>query len=231
VVAGYSAAQVRAAEAPHLAAGEPLMQRAASALAGVIRRELDEMDAPRGPVLVLAGSGDNGGDALFAAAELAADGVAVAVMPTGSRTHADATDAARVAGVAFLGSDDEAGFADAAVHAVAVVDGILGTGTGTGTSADPALRGRARQLVATLRAILAETNAHVIAVDLPSGIHPDTGAVPDPTVLRAAVTVTFGAVKAGLLFAPAAGYAGRIDLIDLGLSPELATMTPLVPDA
>jgi hydroxyethylthiazole kinase-like uncharacterized protein yjeF len=224
MVAGYSAAQVRAAEAPHLAAGEPLMRRAASALAGVIRHELEGMDAPRGPVLVVAGSGDNGGDALFAAAELAGGGAAVTVMPTASRTHPEATEAASAAGVAFLASDDEAAFADAAAHAALVVDGILGTGT----SAEPALRGRARALVATLRAILSHTGARVVAVDLPSGIHPDDGSVPDPTVLRADVTVTFGAVKAGLLLDPAAGFAGRIDLIDLGLSPELASMTPLV---
>jgi NAD(P)H-hydrate epimerase len=65
--AGYSAAQVRAAEAPHLAAGEPLMRRAAAALAAAVRRAASAADAPAGPVLVLAGSGDNGGDALFAA--------------------------------------------------------------------------------------------------------------------------------------------------------------------
>ena len=67
-----------------------------------------------------------------------------------------------------------------------------------------------------------------MAVDLPSGVHPDDGSVPDPTVLRADVTVTFGAVKAGLLLEPAAEYAGRIELVDLGLGPELAAMTPLV---
>jgi NAD(P)H-hydrate repair Nnr-like enzyme with NAD(P)H-hydrate epimerase domain len=68
----------------------------------------------------------------------------------------------------------------------------------------------------------------VIAVDLPSGIHPDDGTVPDPTVLPASVTVTFGAVKAGLLLQPAAAYAGRVELVDLGLGDELAAMKPLV---
>jgi len=47
-------------------------------------------------------------------------------------------------------------------------------------------------------------------------------------VLPATVTVTFGAVKAGLLLEPAAGYAGRVELVDLGLGPDLATITPLV---
>ena len=81
MAAGYSAAQVRAAEAPHLAAGEPLMLRAAAALAEVIRRESARSDAAGGPVVLLVGSGDNGGDALFAGAELAGDGMAVTAIP------------------------------------------------------------------------------------------------------------------------------------------------------
>ena len=60
----YTAAQVRAAEQPLLAAGEPLMRRAAAALAAIAAAELGRMR--RAAVLVLAGSGDNGGDALFA---------------------------------------------------------------------------------------------------------------------------------------------------------------------
>lgn len=224
MVAGYSAAQVRAAEAPHLAAGEPLMRRAASALAAVIRREAHELDAPDGLVFVLAGSGDNGGDALFAAAEVAADGLDVVVMPTGSRTHEEGSAAATAAGVRFLDPSDVATFRAEAEAAVLVVDGILGTGT----SAEPALRGRGREFVAALIPIVERTGAGVVAVDLPSGIHPDDGSVPDPTVLRATVTVTFGAIKAGLLLEPGAGYAGRIELVDLGLGPEFATITPLV---
>jgi len=221
---GYSAAQVRAAEAPHLAAGEPLMRRAASALASVIRREMHGTDASAARLLVLAGSGDNGGDALFAAAELAGDGVAVQVMPTGSRTHPAATAAALDAGVRFLAPDDDAGLLAASERATLVIDGILGTGT----SASPALRGRARDLVAAVIPVLHRAGARVIAVDLPSGIHPDDGSVPDPTVLRATITVTFGAVKAGLLREPGAGYAGRVELIDLGLGPELSAMSPLI---
>lgn len=224
MVAGYSAAQVRAAEAPHLAAGEPLMRRAAAALAATIRREAGEADAAGTVVLVLAGSGDNGGDALFAAAELAREGRAVKVVPTGSRTHREATDEAVASGAEFLDPADDAAFRSAARSAGLVVDGILGTGT----SAEPALRWRARELVADLRPIVAGTGAGVIAVDLPSGVHPDTGAVPDPTVLHARVTVTFGAIKAGLLRQPGARVAGRIELIDLGLGRELAAMTPLV---
>lgn len=224
MTAGYSAAQVRAAEAPHLAAGEPLMRRAAAALASVIRRVLVETGETSGPVAVLVGSGDNGGDALFAGAELATEGVVVMAIPTSERMHAAARQAAIDAGVRFVdfGTPDAA--TSALESATILVDGILGTGT----SSAPALRGRARELVAAATAIVTSRGIPVIAVDLPSGIHPDDGTVPDPTVLPASLTVTFGAVKAGLLLQPAAAYAGRVEFVDLGLGDELAAMTPLV---
>lgn len=224
MVAGYSAAQVRAAEAPHLAAGEPLMRRAAAALAATLRRVLAEEDATGGPVVLVVGSGDNGGDALWAGAELAAEGVAVTAVPTSERVHAEGAAAARGAGVRFVDTTDDDAVDEAFRSARVLVDGILGTGT----SAAPALRGRARELVAAAIPVTRAGGIPVVAVDLPSGVHPDDGSVPDPTVLRADVTVTFGAVKAGLLLEPAAEYAGRIELIDLGLGPELAAMTPLV---
>ncbi|WP_395243350.1 NAD(P)H-hydrate epimerase [Agromyces sp. MMS24-K17] len=230
MVAGYSAAQVRAAEAPHLAAGEPLMLRAAAALADAIAGELDRIGSPGGPVVALIGPGDNGGDALFAAATLARAEVAIVAVPAGERIHPAGSAAAAGAGVRILPADlDVRGAAALASEAALVVDGLLGTGT----SRDPALRGRAREIVAAVDAAIAPARRiHgtplVVAVDLPSGIHPDDGTVPDPTVLRADLTVTFGAVKAGLLLEPAADYAGRLELVDLGLGPELATMTPLV---
>lgn len=224
MVAGYSAAQVRAAEAPHLAAGEPLMQRAAAALASAIRRVLAEAGAPNGPVVLLVGAGDNGGDALFAGAELATEGVEVAALPTSERMHGAARQAAGDAGVQLVGLGDAGAASSALESAVVIVDGILGTGT----SSAPALRGVARELVAAAAPLVARRRIPVIAVDLPSGIHPDDGTVPDPTVLPATVTVTFGAMKAGLLLRPAADYAGRVELVDLGLGEELASMAPLI---
>ncbi|WP_274542779.1 NAD(P)H-hydrate epimerase, partial [Curtobacterium sp. HSID17257] len=88
---GYGGDQVRAAERPHLEAGEPLMQRAADGLARIVGELLDDpavrpQDGP-GSVLLLVGSGDNGGDALFAGARLASDGRHVAVLRVGSRVH------------------------------------------------------------------------------------------------------------------------------------------------
>ena len=225
MVAGYSAAQVRAAEAEHLARGEPLMRIAAAALADVLREQLARRPGPDAAVLALAGSGDNGGDALFAVAELAGEGVRVEVVPTGGRLHDDGRRAAVDAGVRIRDSLDADGVARAAAAAAVLVDGILGTGT----SADAALRGDARTIVSAVLPVLElPVRPFVVAVDLPSGIHPDDGSVPDPIVLRADVTVTFGAAKAGLLIEPGADYAGELRVVDLGLGPALERFTPLV---
>ena len=94
----------------------------------------------------------------------------------------------------------------------------------TGLPAD--LRDPARQLVARIQES-AGRRAAVVAVDLPSGVDPDDGVV-RPPVLRAGTTVTFGAVKAGLLLAPGRAAAGRVRLVDIGLGPDLARMRPVL---
>jgi len=192
-----------------LDAGVPLMRHAAAALAA----ELRDLSPRR--MLVLVGAGDNGADALYAAAELAAAGVQVDLVPTASRHHTDGAAAALAAGARWV---DAADAAQLAAAADIVLDGILGTGTGR----SPALRGAARDVVAAVLPVLdAPERPRVVAVDIPSGIGPDDGAVPDPTVLPADLTVTFGAEKAGLLIEPGSRYAGRVVLVDLGLSPYL----------
>ncbi|WP_423919361.1 NAD(P)H-hydrate epimerase [Frigoribacterium sp. 2-23] len=228
MVAGWSAAQVKAAEKPHLDAGEPLMQRASAALADLVDDELRRADRWPGRVLVLAGSGDNGGDALFAAALLAARGCTVTILATGSRLHEDGLVAA-IGGGAVV--DDAEVWLDPAVaterlgRVDLVIDGILGTGT----SASPALRGRARDLVEVLLPAVGRADGPpVVAVDIPSGIGPDDGSVPDPVVLPARLTVTFGGHKAGLLIAPASELAGEVVLVDIGIGDELAAMPPIV---
>lgn len=218
MIKGYTAEQIRAAEAPHLAAGEPLMARAAAGLAVMIEGLLPSSDAR---VLLLVGSGDNGGDALFAGASLAADGVDVSIIATGDRMHQAGLAAALAAG-AHQEPADAAPRRAADAHVV--VDGIVGTGA----SANPALRGAARQIVGALVPVVTREpgHPHVVAVDIPSGINPDDGSVPDPAVLPADLTVTFGGYKAGLLVSPARGLAGRVELIDVGIEDELAKLEP-----
>jgi hydroxyethylthiazole kinase-like uncharacterized protein yjeF len=231
MIFGYSAEQVRAAEAPLLAAGEPLMRRAAAGLAQELRRVLDGRPprpdgGSRRRVLMLVGPGNNGGDALYAGAELAGAGMAVTVVATGSRMLEEALDAALESGARLRADADPDAARRLASDADAIVDGILGTGTSAGS---PALRGRARDLVTAILPVLDRPGRpEVVAVDLPSGISPDDGTVPDPVVLPADVTVTFGALKAGLLLDPARRLAGNVVLVDIGLGPHLAGVEPLL---
>ena len=96
----------------------------------------------------------------------------------------------------------------------------------------PALRGPARELVAAVRAAAGAASAPrplVVAVDIPSGIDPDDGGVPDPeAVLPADLTVTFIGIKAGLLLEPAAGVAGKVWLEPIGASQALLGVAPAV---
>lgn len=221
---GYTGDQVRAAERPLLDAGVPLMRRAASGLAQQLRRELAAHAASE--IVLLAGSGDNGGDGLFGVAELAAEGVAVRVIPVGSVLHAAGAEAAQAAGARIdeRAADDPDTVARSLGDAVLLVDAIVGIGArGAG------LRGRGHDVVAALLPDLRDrrTRRRVVAVDVPSGIGVDDGSVPeDGVLLPADVTVTFGAIKAGLLIPPASALSGELRLVDIGL--DLAAVVPAI---
>ncbi len=188
-----------------------LMQRAATGLAGHSAGLVGRVYGA--PVALLVGAGNNGGDALYAGARLAGRGAAVtAVLLAPERAHAGGLAALVAAGGRVLPAGDRA--APAAVRAARLVlDGIVGLGASGG------LRPAAAALV---EAALVEAvdRATVVAVDLPSGVDADTGAVPGPAV-RADVTVTFGALKPGLLVGAGAEHAGEVRLVDIGLGPHL----------
>lgn len=216
-VPAYTAEQVRAAEEPLLTAGAPLMARAAGALSEVAAETLDaRKNGAR--TLVLAGAGNNGGDALFAAARLLAASaeLSVDVLTLADRWHAAGLEAAIAAGARRVTAEEAA-----ENRYDLVVDGILGIGT----AKDPSLRGLARQAVEAALPAVREGRTSVIAVDIPSGLHPDTGAA-DEAVLPAAVTVTFGGVKRGLSAGRGPELAGRIVLVRIGIEDLLATAHP-----
>ncbi|WDZ85292.1 NAD(P)H-hydrate dehydratase [Micromonospora cathayae] len=209
---------VRAAEAglmETLPAGT-LMRRAAAGLA----RRCVLLLADRGGVygarvLLLVGSGDNGGDTLYAGAHLARRGAAVVALPlVPGRAHADGLAAFRAAGGRTV--------TELPTRADLVLDGIVGIG-GTG-----GLRESAQRLVDRLPQITGRDGerATVVAVDVPSGVAVDTGHLPRdaagrPGALRADVTVAFGALKPALVVGEAAAYAGQVELVDIGLTPWL----------
>lgn len=224
VVPVYSAQQVRDAEIPYLKRGVPLMMRAAVALAEVAARMVT-WSKDHGPVIiVLVGSGNNGGDALYAAAELAFRGATVLAVPLGQRWHEAAMTAALEAGVSILEQEE---VESASSNADLIIDGILGTGT----TGDPTLRGVAAKVVKAMSAARG-SSTQVLAVDIPSGMHPDTGRA-GPVVLRADVTVTFGGVKRGLLGdAEREGVgggelAGQIVLAPIGIEEQLLKVDPV----
>jgi ADP-dependent NAD(P)H-hydrate dehydratase / NAD(P)H-hydrate epimerase len=193
-----------------------LMQRAAAGLASVCTRLLGRGYGSR--VVVLAGTGDNGGDALFAGARLARRGAVVTAVAAGAGMHAAGLRALRAAGGRL--TDATAAEAGAAIAGASlIIDGILGIG-GRGGLREPAAT------LAGLTARAADSGAVVVATDLPSGVDADTGVV-SGAAIRAGVTVTFGTYKPGLLIDPGASHAGTVELIDIGLGPYL-TAPPAV---
>jgi ADP-dependent NAD(P)H-hydrate dehydratase / NAD(P)H-hydrate epimerase len=212
----HAVADVRAAEQAVMARlpDGALMARAAAGLAAVCAQLLEQVYGAR--VVVLAGAGDNGGDALFAGARLAARGAAVTAIAGASRLHEAGAAALRSAGGTIrpatpASGTELAGDAVAALDgADLIIDGLLGIG-GHGGLREPAATLAARTEQARL------DGAIVVAVDLPSGVDADTGEVAGAAI-RADVTVTFGTYKPGLLIDPGAGHAGAVELIDIGLS-------------
>ncbi|MGW3077426.1 MULTISPECIES: NAD(P)H-hydrate dehydratase [unclassified Kitasatospora] len=208
---------VRAAEA-ELMARLPegtLMQRAAAGLAATCARLLTRRRGRvyGGRVTVLAGSGDNGGDALYAGAALARRGARVtAVLLTPEKAHPGGLAALRAAG-GRVTVEEEVGLADFS-RADLVLDGIVGIGGRGGLRPEAEPYARARR------------SGTVVAVDLPSGVDADTGEVPG-AALRADVTVCFGTYKPGLLVDPGASYAGVVQLVGIGLEPPAGEVTAL----
>jgi len=184
-----------------------LMQRAAAGLARRCAVLLaDRFGGAYGRrVLLLVGAGNNGGDALYAGALLARRGVAVDALLLADRVHEAGAAALRRAG-------------GRTVHSVPstvdlVVDGIVGIGASGG------LRAEAAEAVAQATGA-GEQKPAVVAVDVPSGVDVDTGAVEGDAV-RADVTVTFGALKPALVVGPAVLHSGLVELVDIGLDPWL----------
>ncbi|RIK17390.1 MAG: bifunctional ADP-dependent (S)-NAD(P)H-hydrate dehydratase/NAD(P)H-hydrate epimerase [Acidobacteria bacterium] len=225
MISGYAVAQVRAAE-DRVRAGLPdgeLMQRAARGLAHVVARRAAERGARR--LVVLAGPGDNGGDALWAASVLAREGLGddgvggagLTVVGVAERLHAEGLAAVRAAGIEVHlvapGADRlPPAVAGALRGAHLVVDGLLGIG------GRPGLRGA---MAAVVDAV--PQTAYLVAVDLPSGADP-AGEEPLGQAVRADETVTFGMAKPVHLL-PATGPAvGRLTVVDIGVRTDVAPL-------
>jgi hydroxyethylthiazole kinase-like uncharacterized protein yjeF len=210
----WTAEHVRAAEDVLLArtAEGALMRRAAHGLAARAAALLAERTGgvTGRRVTLLVGAGNNGGDALWAGHGLRGRGVGVtAVLLAPDRAHPAGLAAVRRARGRVLDAADGDRAAAAVREADLVLDGIVGISG----------RGGLRAPAAALVAVADRAGVPVLAVDLPSGVDPDTGEVADPAV-RAAATVTFGARKP--VHALAAHRCGPVHLVDIGLGPHLS---------
>ncbi|MDO8964686.1 MAG: NAD(P)H-hydrate dehydratase [Coriobacteriia bacterium] len=203
--------QMREAEAEAVAAGHALgdlMERAGAALAAEAA-----VRVPEGRIVIAAGHGNNGGDGWVAGRYLVRAGREVLVVAL--RDIADlpvpadaAARAAIEAGVPYRVASSDADLVLAFADAAMIVDALLGIGS----------RGEPRPPYADAIAAINDAGAVVMAADLPSGVDADTGGVPGIAVVASA-TVTFSALKPGLLLQPGASCAGEIVVADIGLPP------------
>ncbi|APA68591.1 bifunctional ADP-dependent NAD(P)H-hydrate dehydratase/NAD(P)H-hydrate epimerase [Janthinobacterium sp. 1_2014MBL_MicDiv] len=218
----YAIADIRAIEqaaAQDLPQGA-LMQRAgqaaASAALKLLHAQEDAASAGHMRVLVLAGPGDNGGDALEAAAHLAGSGIEVLVWlaPEAQATSPErevALSRARNSAARFM--DAGTSTASAAVGAAPwdlVIDGLFGIG------ATRPLAGECREVAQLVNNL----DCPVLALDVPSGLHADTGAI-DGVAIRATHTLTFIGDKPGLHTANGRDVAGEVEVASLAIAPAL----------
>ena len=189
----------------------------ARAGAGLARGVVEELRHRTGGVygrraLLVAGKGDNGGDAWVAAARLRDRGVACTVLAVHGRDVGMSDHSAR-ARRAWLHSDgasiDGLADRDRLEHALRAADVVVDAVLGTGISGAP------REAAADAIDLCNEARVPVVACDVPSGLDAATGTAAG-AVVRAHRTVTFGATKRGLALHPGAQYAGVVDVVDLG---------------
>lgn len=214
MIRAFSIPAVRAAEAATgdaLTAGV-LMQRAADALAVVVLARARERQATS--VVVLVGPGDNGGDALYAAAHLS-EHLPVVVVQVGDRVHEGGLCAATQAGVPRLRVARTRRALTQPVRqaldeADVIVDGLIGIG------GRPGLTGAMAGLAEAV-----PESALVIAVDVPSGADPE-GVAPLGVAVHADETVTFGTAKPVHVLPATRPAVGRLTVVDIGVEEPAA---------
>ena len=195
-------AEMARADSLAMAAGTPSFELMRNAGRAVADAAVDL--AEDGPIVVVAGRGNNGGDGFIAAADLAARGRAVQVVLLCDRATLKG-DAARAAGE----WKHEVLPADAASigRPALIIDALFGAGLDRPVKGDPL----------TLIAAMNDSGAPILAVDLPSGINGTTGAVMGDAV-RATETITFFRRKPGHWLLPGRLHCGRVRLVDIGIA-------------
>lgn len=198
-------AEMERADRLTIAEGTPGFALMMSAGQAVAEAAMDLVEA--GPILVVAGRGNNGGDGFVAAAELAARGREVSVILLCERDslQGDAASAARGWKYPVLPFNPQA-----IGKPALIIDALFGAGLNRPVKGEP------YDMIEAINA----NGAPVIAVDLPSGINGDSGAVMG-IAIRATETVTFFRRKPAHLLLPGRIHCGRVRLADIGIDPRV----------
>jgi ADP-dependent NAD(P)H-hydrate dehydratase / NAD(P)H-hydrate epimerase len=176
-----------------------LMERAGEGLARVTAAVAQE-----GPIRVVVGKGNNGGDGLVVARLLREDGYEVDVLAAVDPTELKGDAKANLD--RLPGSPPEPFEADRLNASGAIVDALLGTG----------FEGAPREPVASVIAAINAQDAPVVACDVPSGVNASTGEI-ETEAVRAVATATFHAPKLGLYVGPGKGHAGTVETVEIGI--------------
>jgi hydroxyethylthiazole kinase-like uncharacterized protein yjeF len=201
--------------------GSRLMEHAGTAVAAAVRAlAVDQSRWGTGPILIMCGPGNNGGDGFVAARRLARAGANVIVALVAPEARPSGADAGRnwdrldgehrITRVHTPVARDVAMLGQGIEKAAVVVDALLGTG----------VRGVLREPIRTEVVRRArELGIPVVAVDTPTAVDLSSGEPSDP-VVRADLTVTFHRPKTGLLTRRGAALAGRVLVAPIGIPPE-----------
>jgi ADP-dependent NAD(P)H-hydrate dehydratase / NAD(P)H-hydrate epimerase len=213
-----TAAEMRACDRrtieEHHVPGPVLMERAARGIVDVLRRRYAPLN--RRVLCFVCGRGNNGGDGLLAARLLHDGGYNPRVLLTDPETSVSGDAALQVAPLAARGVPLEPITSDLFVWLRAlstddiIIDAILGTGF------KGELSGSKGEICAAINA----SKAHVVAVDIPSGLSADMGHVAGPAI-HAEMTVTMGFPKRSFLFWPARAHIGEWSVVDIGIPSEV----------
>ncbi len=200
-----------------------LMEHAGTAVAAAVKALATDLERwGSGPIVVLCGPGNNGGDGYVVARRLALAGASVIVAVVSSDTRPRGTSAARnwdrvasdtgIAKVHLPVARDVVMFGQGVTKAAVVVDALLGTG----------VRGALREPIRSAVEVIAQARSAgvpIVAIDTPTAVDLSSGEPSDPAV-QADLTVTFHRPKTGLLTTRGAAYAGKVLVAPIGIPPE-----------
>ncbi len=192
--------------------GMVLMENAASKVVEELMKDFGNVCGKH--LLVVAGKGNNGGDAFSAARQLYGKGAKVAVFLTGKREGIKGDAAVNLSILNNMGIEvkeindhrDLEAFSHELRVADLVVDGILGTG----------FKGKTEGIIETVINMINASGKYVISIDVPSGLDSESGKAPGACV-KASKTVTFGLPKIGMVIHPGIRYTGELVVADIGI--------------